>query len=296
MDAGREQNERAIVNGARHAGEGEYDALAELFLGEGAPADPTGGEQSVESAEDADRTAAEEPQAVAERPRIDSAAPEIEALVLGHLPVLAGAWALAYCGEKSEESGEVMGLLRLTAGRAAVDIFGAEHISCISSAGTCATVEEALGLSAGAVDRWVVRVDATDEPQIAAAPGVDAVTLLCGADEAATVAAYRTIKSLGSMLDEGMGASSERPRTLRAAVMGAEPEKAERAGRKLRQATQAFLDRPLQLTAPVQRIGGSRPAHLFDGQVELDALELLSLLGAALEAPLRSEQIGRAHV
>lgn len=306
MDHGRHSRDSAIVNGARPAGEGDYDALAELFLGD----NPTDHDQSARAGdartqpavETANQTSPTAPTSHADDAGDADTAPRrrndpnsaadaaIEAMILGHLPVLAGAWALAYCGEVAEQRQETIGLLRLTAGRTAIDIFGDERLQMLNGGAPFAALDEALAVAAGAVDRWIIRVDATDEPQVACAEDVNAVTLLCGADEASTVAAYRTIKSLASMLDEVRERRSDaRPVCLRAAVMGAESEKAEQAGAKLQRAAEAFLDRPLEIAAPVQRVGASRPAHLHDAEFPGDASALLDRLHAALRAPRAAE-------
>jgi len=277
MPTGDESRDHAVVNGHH----GDYDALAELFLGDDAQSDdaPTLIHSTAES----------EPRAETSDPapaqRSDSAKKAtIEALVLGHLPVLAGAWALAYAGEVAERERRVIGMLRLTAGRASVDVFGADHIKEIATSSSVGSLEDAITIAAGCAEHWIVRVDATEEPEIATSHGVDGFTLLCGADEASTVAAYRTLKSLASMLDEAIDTAEPHPTSLRAAVMGAEEAKAEAAATKLRRAAEAFLDRPLQIGPPVQRIGGSRPAHLHDSTTDRSAMDLFRLLREASES------------
>jgi hypothetical protein len=85
------------------------------------------------------------------------------------------------------------------------------------------------------------------------------VTLLCGADEAAIVASYQTLKNLHeSGVTERLGA-------VGVAIMGSPPEKAGEAAQRLSRAAETFLGHGLPMTACVPKISAGRVVTLFRG-------------------------------
>lgn len=199
-----------------------YDAIAELFLG--------GASQPMPVAEPAPHRAQPSPQTF----------PPIEALILGHLPGAASPWASQYAAAVAEREGRPVGLIRLTEDETSVELIGA-----ISDRPMASSLREALDMLRSECSRVMLRSDQSHE----AASGIDAAVLLSGADEAAVVAAYRTIKQLAT--------SGPQWRTMRfrTAIMGADAIEADRARQHLRQAVTTFLENRLEDAPSVQRLG-----------------------------------------
>jgi hypothetical protein len=243
-----------------------YDTLTDLFLGEGCLA-PAQIAVPVPS-----EPPAHEPKA---RP-----GPALEALVLGHLPVLASAWVGQYAKHVAQTSGQPVALLRVRAGSVALDLIGGTSGSA-SAREPLATLDEALREGAAHTDRWVLSVEATSEPRLAAmlgAAGIDTLTLLTGADEAAVVACYRTIKSLLGKRRTGDDPDDTGAASIQLGVMGASPERAEEAGQKLSHATETFLGQRPKIVACVSKIGGSVSRPLYRGTDERAVEELVGVI------------------
>ncbi len=241
-----------------------YDALADLFLADG----PFGAQRthtdgtSVRAAQPAQR-----------------ASLTVEALVLGHLPVVASAWASQYARQVAQASARPVAMLRLHAGFVSLELVGAPDGLDLPRA---SSLEEGLGEAAKHVRHWLLRVDDTDEPTLGELEGVDALTLLTGADEAATVASYRTIKNMTQRRDAEEGEPTGPRITL--AVMGSRPDKAREAGDKLSRAAQTFLGRSVVVGVHAARIGPGRSHTLYRGESETTVESALDALRRAAES------------
>lgn len=230
----------------RSSGESEYDALADLFLGERTPA----------------------PRVLVRPPGRSN----IEAVIVGHLPVLASAWVQQYARHRSIEQQSPIAMIRLRAGEASVELIGAKP----DSLSPAASLNDALSIAAAHASVWLVRVDEPDEPALPETPGVGTLTVLTGADEAAVVSAYRTLKHVAPR-----GGDEASPPNVRIAIMGADPLKAAQAVAKLERAAEAFLGTPVQVSACVAKIGGAPTVPLYRGPWEGDVTELLALVRSA---------------
>lgn len=228
----------------------EYDALADLFLGE--------------SPNTADR-----------RPLTDIQ-PPIEGLVVGHLPVLATAWVQQYARQRAIDLGAPVALVRFRAGELSVDLLGVRD----EPPPPGSSVDQALSTASSHAAAWLVRVDEPSEPSLPEFSALTSVTMLTGADEAAIVSAYRTLKHIVPASSEADGTPD-----LRIAVMGADPIKAAEAVSKLERAAAAFLGRAVTVSACVAKIGGSASAPLFRGPWHGSVGELASMLRATVPAP-----------
>lgn len=263
------------------------DALAELFLGDGPLAPARASETPApRAAESIARPAPHdnpEPLSIASTAinsthDTDSAAlpePRVEALILGHLPVLASAWVGQFTKLSVESAGGPVALLRIRAGSTSVDLFDAGI-----DVPPCATIEDAIRAASAHARRWLVQVDETDEPTLASLPAIGSLTLLCGSDDAAVVACYRTLKSLGSR-DE----TSEK--SVRLAIMGAAGDKAKAAADKLAAASRTFLGREVELVPGATKVSAWNSRTLFRGMASasLDSLvPLLECRGASTPA------------
>ena len=227
----------------------EYDALADLFLGptRGAGVTPVGMPKPGVSVEPLHKASGTLVPHVA----------RIEALVLGHLPVLASAWAMQYARDCAERLGGWVGVLKARAGQVAVELVGAAHQAPGVTA--AASLEDAVRAASGLVRLWLLRAEAPSEPSVLELPGVDGVTILCGADEAAIVASYQTLKNLHE------GGVTKPLGAVGVAVMGSPPDKAGEAAQRLSRAAETFLGHGLPMTACVPRISAGRVVTLFRG-------------------------------
>jgi hypothetical protein len=208
----------------------------------------------------------------------------IEGLVLGHLPVFASAWGTQYAKHVAQSTGEPVALLRFTTGRASLDLYhaGAERgLEGLASDGNAQrTLEASIALASTLSPRWIIRLPDATEPELVDA-SVDFVTLLTGADEAAVVASYRTLKGLA-----GDGSREREPRhAWRLAVMGADPVKANEAGQKVRRAVETFLGSELEMVPCVARIGSLRAALVFDAPTAMGWREAIAAIRRASQRP-----------
>jgi hypothetical protein len=283
----------------------DYDALTDLFLGE-VGISRSGGPGAVEAEPAAEggagrrgvseAAAAPVAQAVA-APRVEGegrAAEEaggIEALILGHLPVLSAAWAAQYARTIAEAEGTPVAFVQVRGGHVSVEQIGGEGGATERAADLAGALERAAAVTG----RWIVRADETDEPSLARLAGVRWLTLLTSADEAAVVSAYRAIKHLAPQ--EALASAEEasedqgRARTwgewpgpaVRVAVMGAADEAADAAYGKIAAAVRTFLGRPIRRAPGAGKIHAARPARsLFTGRSDLGAAGVVEAIEALL--------------
>ncbi len=200
----------------------------------------------------------------------------IEGLVLGHLPIFASAWATQYAKHVAQVSNKPVAFLRFTGDRASLDLYlpGTRHEPPVTRS---TSLEQAVSVAIAHASRWIVRLPDACEPELVDAP-IDVLTLLTGADEAAVVACYRTLKSLSSGSPDASRNENGESLGWRVAIMGADPIKADDAGNKVRRAAEAFLDASLEISPCIARIGAFKSSLLFEGTAALawrDALDLI---------------------
>lgn len=239
-----------------HGSADAFDALRDLFLGgddepQSRAVLPAAGRAGVEPVATA---IAPEPVAAPVAPGPDE--PLVDLLFLGHLPVLQFAWVTQYAREVSSQRRAPVALLRIRSDEVSLDL--------VSASGNplpvihCDSIEQAISAAALHARGLIVRVDATSEEMAAKMEGVDAITLLTGADEVALLAAYTTIKKLPFRPDDDAPLA-------RLAIMGSPPERALEAAGKLERTAALHLQRDLRVSACVARIGPGRQALLFRG-------------------------------
>ncbi len=288
---------------APHGGRSDpFDTLADLFLGPPVRIEATSpaplrlvGENPPTSAPEkpAPRAAPDPATRIRPGPRAEAvgllldsparAGVTIEGLVLGHLPIFASAWATQYAKHVAETSRTPVAFLRFTGDRASLDLF-LPGPSADPAATGASTLAEAVARASTHAPRWIVRLPDACEPDLADG-AVDVLTLLTGADEAAVVACYRTLKSLSSAANEPTDVNSGGPEQWRVAVMGSDPVKSAQAGTKVRRAAEAFLDSSLDISACVARIGALKSAQLYDGPASLSWRQTLDLIRSTPQVP-----------
>ncbi|QOJ00764.1 MAG: hypothetical protein HRU70_09765 [Phycisphaeraceae bacterium] len=272
----------AAPNGsvARHprAHHDDADALADLFLGDGCLA-PVARAPSASPAPEMTFNPSPAPRSphsnagsqphspagVSERDGRASVAPTeraspraagVEAVIVGHLPVLASAWVGEYARWRARRDGRPVGLVRVRDGTILVNLAG-------GVASPVGDLPSALGAVAGA-GRVIVGADEVDEPALVRAAGVSRVTFLCAANDAAVIACYRAIKGIANILRGSERAGHDAP-AIGVVVLGAEPAKAEHAAGRIASAAGAFLGVEIACEVGPSRITPDAWVELFAG-------------------------------
>jgi hypothetical protein len=283
-----------------------YDALTDLFLGEtGAcadeatrqsPADFRFGGVSVPSAPSVRPEAQSAPIGPAfagmSASRTPAAAIEIEALVMGHLPVRANPWASQYARAAADRASEPVALLRMLGGEVWIDLFGVPPAQRERHAE--GTFTEAVEHAAAHARLWIVQCDENDGPASLPLANASAVTLLCAGNEAAVLAAFQTLKSLAETMPRAAG--------LRVAVMGADDAASKSITSRLQQSADLFLKRKVEAAPSVSKMGPTGGAPVYRGGTVHSAVAILEQARAARAAALRAasnperERAGHAAV
>lgn len=214
----------------------------------------------------------------------------IEAILLGHLPVRASLWVRQYACSTARREGQVVALIRAASGSTSIDL--------ISPSQPIETIEftdlhEALIQVNQLADRVILRVDETTEPELLDRDEINEITILTGADEAAIVASYRLIKTLTNAWE------SDEPTAiphLRLAVMGATGQQIDDARSKLARAVDAFLDRPIEIIDAAGRIDATGTTNIFrDTKTHQPICILDELINIESPVPVKTEFAPRAQ-
>ncbi len=185
--------------------------------------------------------------------------PNVEVVVLGHLPVRATLWARQYACASAKERGEVVALVRAAAGTTAIDLItGDEALGVRGSS----TLDAALEILHERADRLILRVDERHEGDLLDRADIETITVLTGADETAIVASYRLVKTIDAALRERYAHDEDGPR-IRVAVMGAPESQAADAKAKLESAVDSFISRPVEVVVGSGRIDATGTTNIF---------------------------------
>ncbi len=205
--------------------------------------------------------------------------PVLELLVLGNLPVLAGAWASQYVREIAEAVGKPVAYLRMQGEFVSLEIVGAlADVAAAPGLGDLGSIDDAIDAAAEITDRWIVRCDTGQEASVVACPITRAVTILTGGDQTAREACKVTLTGLAERLPK----ASESGPMVRLAVMGGQHAG---AGTELAAMATSTLARPVAAVTCAGKIGGVRPPHaMFSGATELTLKTILSGVERALVA------------
>lgn len=266
----------------------EYDALADLFLGDeparAAPQQAASPLRLVPAERPASDHARAQPApspSPAPRPTPSVIPAGFEAIVLGHLPVMASAWAMQYARTLAGQRRAPVAVLRVGGGRLSLELVGEPGERAFDTSDSLAA---AVRTATGLTDAWLLRVDESAETQLPKIPGVTGLTLLTGADEAAVVGSYRVIKGLAEngllprTADEDASAvDHDAPSvTLRLAVMGAADDKARAAADRIRAASSTYLGCTVASVACSPRIAPASTSTLYRGQTDKSAADLVA--------------------
>lgn len=244
---------------------GEYDALADLFLG----ADDPPLARAKHAAQPALRLVQDESETRPYRARDV----HVEAMLLGSLPIYASAWVAQFVRAETQRLGSPVALVRTLAGEGSVDLFGApthhEHTPHVAS------FTDALRNAASIAERVVIRTGETSEIELASHNHIASIALLTGIDEPALIAAYRVLKMLAPRWE-----TRASPPVIRIAAMGANQEQGRRAFEKISRAARVFLETPLEYAGNVERIEPTPSVSLFRGPTTIDTDNVIETLRA----------------
>ncbi|MEL7473738.1 MAG: hypothetical protein AAGK04_10515 [Planctomycetota bacterium] len=262
--------------------------LAEMFLGERAIA-PHKPAPTLTT-----RGAASDP-ADRDQPRLTrrALAPRrVEAVVLGHLPVLPSAWVGVYAHHRASVSGRAVALTQLRPDRATIEWCDR---SSEPSPSACASLDLAIERAANA--DWLVRLPELAEPSLAQLSGLTHLTILTGSDEAAVVATYRVLKALASTLSSATtGASAPR---LSVAVLGGPGARgratAAAGAERIGATANAFLELEPDIEIFQGRIEPRARHTLFNGPAPT-AQEVLDRITSTRDTALDDRKAANAHV
>ncbi len=261
--------------GSKHAEE-EFDALADLFLGDESDQEPPTSTLQSKHAPPVRVTLGNA------RPLpVELQTPPIEGLILGHLPVSASSWVKTYAAMRARALGGPVGLIRLMGGSLAIDLVGVDSKGDLGTS----TIEGALSALRQRAVGIVARVDEMGEPDLACG-AIDGMVVLSGGDEAAVVGAFRTIKSLAS---HGEDKLDETP--IRVAIVGHDAEGAQDAFARLSRSAMHSLSREIAFAGSVERLASEPSASLFHGEWSGTIGTLLDQVGgqASTTAPTPPE-------
>ena len=168
---------------------------------------------------------------------------DVEVVLPGHLPILSGPWIAQYADRVAEHAGGRTALVQLRNDRTALELFNPpdDQVRLLSPAGAIrerpGSFSQAVAATAPYVSRWLIRWEGNDYANLVTRKGITSISLLGGTDEAAIVAAYRTIKNI-------VLASRETETTvpmISYATVGADAASARRAVARLAQSARRFL-------------------------------------------------------
>ncbi len=169
----------------------------------------------------------------------------IEIAIVGHLPVMGGLWLTQYADHVARREGPTA-LVRIERGQVTMELLRAP--GCRGVLERAATIDEALAELAAVASRWVICP--SSEASVDGPLAADALTLLTGGDDAATVAAYRIMKNLA----ERWHIAGWPVPPIGLVVLGSPPERVEEVVEKLDRTTKAFLDVDLAIVGQHQRM------------------------------------------
>ncbi|MGD1917256.1 MAG: hypothetical protein ACFCBV_13865 [Phycisphaerales bacterium] len=271
--------------GEAHEAEDVSDELAALFLGD-ATAEPNA-EPNAQPSEESPRSSSDlEPKPVRAHGGQGGRTPSIALVVLGNLPVFAGAWASQLARDRQKQLGRPLGLLTVNEESARLEVFGVSGRPIVEAPQLGAALEELANLDAD----LLVRLPEAEAGWIGANEHVTNITLLTGADDPAIVAAYRSLKAIVQDLPSDADVPG-----VRVAIAGSEPAVAGEASNKLAQASSRFLGLPVDAEAPVAQIDAGTSAELFHGLPPAWA-DLPDLLSRFASQPRSTPEVQSAPV
>ncbi len=235
------------------------------------------------------RPPSDAPATIAERAR--AVRPTIEMIVVGHRPVRAGLWLTQYADDVAREEGPTA-LIRFDAEQTVLEILRGSETAARASA--AATLEEAVARAGPEIRRWIIRpsLEADMTGMLDAAP--DVITILSGADDAATVAAYRTVKEL---FDAASRVDARLP-TIELVILGADPAAAKRAADSIADTAELHLGVTVNFRRCVRAMGalGSTLHFRFAAEQTMPLASLTRMLADVHDAEAEAVDLHPPHM
>lgn len=177
------------------------------------------------------------------------------AAMLVNLPVIAGPWIEQLASSRAQDHGPT-GLLREREGLISVDLIaGREGAGALAAVltGRPATLEAAVRQCLPIISQWIVEVRSGESALAPDLSRFDEILLVTGADEAATVAAFREVKRL-----------ADRPGSVRMTVVvaGSEAGAAHEAAERVSLACRRSLGIEIAAGRPISRMRPIPMRHL----------------------------------
>ncbi|WP_428388208.1 hypothetical protein [Mucisphaera sp.] len=247
------------------------DDLADVFLtgtNNGHAPAPTPDNQQSTNNDHLRLSHTEEDDQPTERPSLG-----LEAVILGNLPGLGGAWLTQYAQHTADEHGTVA-LLHADDDALDLEIIGERRDqqpapgrippNARDRDNLVETIDQLATNANAPLGRVLVHIEpyrnGTIQPAaLSKLAGFDRWTILCGADDAAIVACYRMLKHLVEANPQNA------PRRISLMVMGSSEIDGLEAARKVQTAAQNHLGRPIDLAGSLARMRpiSTRPAGRF---------------------------------
>jgi hypothetical protein len=193
----------------------------------------------------------------------------VELAILGHLPMMGWAWAGQYARQVASASHRPVGVVRLSNGRARVEIIDPARTSEKPgrAAAMCDSLVTALASVLAQSDHVIIQIagDVNHLPPISTR--CDRATLLTSSDEAGVVAAYKLLKHLAPHIAR---AQASRGQPIGVAVMGASRDRADVVWQRLQSTGQQHAAMDIRPAGHIERIDtGALASTIFDGSCEL---------------------------
>lgn len=213
----------------------------------------------------------------------------IESLIVGHLPVLGSAWVMQYAKHRAQAAAKPVVLLRVSGADVSVDV-AFPPASLPPNMGPMPSVADAIRHLKSISDQWIVRIDEAAEGMDAAElmrclRASDCASVLTGADEAAVVACYRVIKTMGT----------DGP-PLHVVVMGSSLDTAADAAKKLSKAAEKFLGKSVSSEACSAKITPGSAANIYRGRPNLSHDRLIELVRESVATRIPPASITPASI
>ncbi len=220
-------------------------------------------------------------------------------LLVGHLPVMGGLWLTQFADRDARGVGATA-LVRVLHGEVEIEVLRAGGRKIEVAEGE--SFEQVINTLSRTVGRWIFCVFGEAESQIPAAlDGIDRVILLTGADDAATVGAYKLLKGFVEHAERGGGTVPQ----VELSVVGATDAQARELAERLDRTTRAFLRTNLTVGVSMQRMDAVEssfresyefPSATLEGVCALVA-KAVAARASRFDAPARSKRVApRASV
>ena len=182
------------------------------------------------------------------------AALTIEILLTGHLPVRAGLWLNQYASQAARTGGPA-GLVRLDDEAVTLELVGSKDASARQAIRSARSLPQALGRLGALTANCMIAPLASRQWEEFVIAEPERLTMLCGADDAAIVAAYRDLKRIAEAARRLEVAVPE----ITLIIVGSPPQAARDAFERLQRTNTAQLGLDIRLGEPIPAMTPGQP-------------------------------------